>query len=138
MGYRPHRKTFKLNFEGDSEFDGLMVRTISPSLGALQEILALSAADENDTDALNTMIELFAEQLLDWNVEDDAGEPVEPSITGLQSQEAAFVMSLIKAWGEQMRESMRVPVPLDETSTGGSLSAVPSSTMAPSSTNRAS
>lgn len=138
MGYRPKRKTFNLTFEGDSEFDGLQVRTGSPSLGALQEILTLSGSGENDPEAVNTMIELFAEQLREWNVEDEDGNPVPATIEGLQAQDATFAFSLIKAWGEQMRESMEVPAPLDERSTNGSLSAVPSSTMAPLSTSQAS
>jgi hypothetical protein len=139
MGYQPTRPTFKLIFK-DDEFDGLGVRTTSPSLGALQETMRLagSASDSQDYSQLDKMIDLFAELLLEWNVEDDAGAPVPPTVPGLQAQPAPFVMSLIKAWGEQMRQSVQVPDPLDETSTGGSLSGVPSLPMDPSSTSRAS
>ncbi len=131
MGYKPKRQTFKLTFEGDSEFDGLAVRTTSPSLGALQKMLGLTTAAEaggkgGEYDQLDVMIDLFATLLLEWNVEDDDGAPVPATVAGLQAQPAPFVMSLIKAWGEQMRESVQVPVPLDEPLTGGSLSGVPS------------
>jgi hypothetical protein len=137
MGYRPPRPTFKLIFEDDGQFDGLVVRTTSPSLGALQQVLTL-ADDQGNADQLTAMIALFAELLLEWNVEDDEGAPVPPTVAGLQAQPAPFVMSLIKAWGEQMRESVQVPAPLDEPSTGGSLSGVPSLPMDQSSRSQAS
>jgi hypothetical protein len=136
MGYEPKKKTFNLLFEGD-EFDGLQVRTSSPSLGALRKITSLSEAGASDTDALDPMIRLFAELLVDWNVTCE-GEPVPATEDGLNSQDSEFVMNLIKAWGQQMRRNTQVPAPLDETSTGGSLSGVPSLPMDPSSRSQAS
>jgi hypothetical protein len=137
MGYQPTKKTFNLLFEGD-EFDGLQVRTGSPSIGALRKILSLSESDASDTAALDPMIRMFAELLVDWNVEDDSGDPVPATEDGLNSQDSEFVMNLIKAWGQQMRRNTQVPAPLDETSTGGSLSGVPSLPMDPSSRSQAS
>jgi hypothetical protein len=127
MGYQPTKKTFNLLFEGD-EFDGLQVRTGSPSIGALRKILSLSESDASDTAALDPMIRMFAELLVDWNVEDDSGDPVPATEDGLNSQDSEFVM----------RRNTQVPAPLDETSTGGSLSGVPSLPMDPSSTSQAS
>jgi hypothetical protein len=126
MGYRPKRQTFKLVFEDGTEFDGLVVRTTSPSLGVLQETMRLAGGPGGEGDQIDAMIELFAELLLEWNVEDDDGAPVPTTAVGLATLPAPFVMSLIKAWGEQMRESVQVPAPLDEGSTGGSLSGLPS------------
>jgi hypothetical protein len=55
MGYRPKRQTFKLVFEDGTEFDGLVVRTTSPSLGVLQETMRLAGGPGGEGDQIGAV-----------------------------------------------------------------------------------
>ena len=110
MGYRRQRKVYKLVF-ADPDMDGLVVRVRSVSVGTF---FALAKADQQD--AIEGLLDVFADALVDWNLEDDEGEPVPASLDGVRSQDVDFLMPIMRAWVDAIRQ---VPGPLGNGSSGG-------------------
>jgi len=136
MGYKPKQKTYKLVFE-DEELAGLTVKVKSASVGTLLEITGLlkglgSFDPDNitadDLPHLNKLFELFSDALVSWNVEEDVkdeetGEvvarPVPPTLEGVKSQDADFIMGIISSWAAALASSASVPAPLAPRSSDG-------------------
>lgn len=108
MGFTPKRKTYRLTF-AESELSGLVVSAHSVTTGRLlsiQELLEASgsSAVNNEVDkvaasaAFRSMVEMFAEALVDWNLEDDDRQPVPATIDGLLTLESDVVLEIISAW----------------------------------------
>ena len=126
MGYRPKKKVYVLEFE-DEEYEGLEVRIRGLNTG---QVLDLDTARTDGSDeAIAAMLQLMADQLVEWNVEDDDGQPVPPTFEGVRSMEMGFNWAVINAWQEAVAG---VSAPLDEpsTATGPSLVAsIPTETL---------
>lgn len=121
MGYRPKRKIFNLDFTG-TEHDGLHATVRGVSTGQALDIEA-ARADGSD-DAIRGMLELIAEQLIEWNVEDpDTGEPVPANLDGVRALEIGLNLAIVNAWLTAMAG---VPAPLESGSTSGEPSLVAS------------
>lgn len=139
MGYRPKRKVYRLAFE-DADMGGLVIRAHSTSLGGLLAALGVLVIDTDDLRPedlarLHELFETFAAALVEWNVEDDRGQPVPATFEGVKSQDADFVLVVIRAWVDAVSG---VPAPLGPPSPGGGPSAVPPLPMEPLSPSRAS
>lgn len=118
MGYRPKRKTYLLEFE-DPDLNGLEVKVRGLSTG---QVLDLTTAKEDGSDeSIRSLLMLLAGQLIEWNVEDDAGRPVPADLDGVRSQEIAFNMAIINAWEQAL---VGVPAPLESGSPSGEPSPV--------------
>ncbi|MCZ4509948.1 hypothetical protein O3Q52_17435 [Streptomyces sp. ActVer] len=113
MGYRPKRKIYTLEFE-DPEFNGLEVKIRGLNTGQMLDID--TARDDGDDAAILGMLQLMADQLLEWNVEDDDGQPVPATFEGIRTQELAFNWAIIDAWQNAVAG---VSAPLDGESTDG-------------------
>lgn len=120
MGYRPKRKIYTLDFEGD-EYQGLEVRIRGLNTGQVMDIDA-ARADGGDA-AIVAMLQLMAEQLVEWNVEDDNGQPVPTTFEGVRSLDIDFNWAIIDAW---QTAAAGVPAPLESGSTSGEPSLVAS------------
>jgi hypothetical protein len=120
MGYRPKRKIFNLDFTG-TEYDGLEVTVRGVSTGQALDID--TAQNDSSDEGMRTMLELLAAQLIDWNVEDDDGQPVPANLDGIRAQEIALNLAIINAWQTAMAG---VPAPLESGSTSGEPSLVAS------------
>lgn len=107
MGYQ--RPLLKLTFE-DPEMAGLEVLCRRPSIGQIQ------AYEETDR-VLDRQLEIMAPCLIKWNLEDEEGSPVPPTLEGLKSQDQPFLAALIEAWVDK---AIRIPAPLGQGSNGGS------------------
>ncbi|HEV8653263.1 MAG TPA: hypothetical protein VG276_28690 [Actinomycetes bacterium] len=139
MGYRPKRKVYRLTFE-DEDMGGLVVRAHSTSLGGLLAALGILTIDTDDLSAedlakLGELFRTFAAALVEWNVEDEAGQPVPATFEGLASQDADFVLVIVRAWAEAISG---VPAPLGPPSPDGRPSPAPSIPMEALSQNQAS
>ena len=140
MGYRPQRRTFRLRFE-DEAYEGLIVRARSVSIGSLLGVAGLASLDPTqlrpeDLAVLGELSEVFADALLDWNLEDpDSGEPVPATLAGVKAQDTDFILPIIKAWFEGVAG---VAGPLGPRSTDGPQSGPPPIPMEPRTVNQAS
>src|SRR4051812_43884704 len=106
MGFKPKKTTYTLDFtnQGD-DYEGLQVRTGMLSLGAFLKIssivdVPLVQLTEADVDELFSQ---FATILLEWNIEDDADQPVPTTKEGLYSLEFPFTMQIIVTWRDAMK-----------------------------------
>ena len=92
MGYRPQRKTFKLDFTG-TQYEGLEV-----------SMRGLTVGEELELDDLRSqpgygrkVFEMMTGLLVEWNVEDEQGNPVPATREGVNTQDAAMVMAILDA-----------------------------------------
>lgn len=120
MGYKPKRKIYTLAFEGE-EYEGLEVKIRGLNTGQVMDIDA-ARADGGDS-AIVAMLQLMAEQLVEWNVEDDEGQPVPTTFEGVRSLDIDFNWAVIDAW---QNAAAGVKDPLDSDSTSTELSLVAS------------
>ncbi|MFE4716863.1 hypothetical protein ACFRLW_10480 [Streptomyces sp. NPDC056728] len=112
MGYRPKKKIYNLVFD-DPEMEGLEVKIKGLNTG---QMLSLDqATDDGGEEAILTMLALYAEQLIEWNVEDDDG-PVSPTLEAIHEQDLDFNMAVINAWKAAVAG---VPAPLESSSPDG-------------------
>lgn len=120
MGYRPKKKIYTLAFEGE-EYEGLEVKIRGLNTGQVMDIDS-ARADGGDS-AIVAMLQLMAEQLVEWNVEDDEGQPVPTTFEGVRSLDIEFNWAVIDAW---QTAAAGVKAPLDSDSTSTELSLVAS------------
>ena len=138
-GYTRKRRVYRLRFE-DEELDGLVVKVRSASVARLLEFMrflaGLSGDDltADDVERLAGLFESFAEVLQEWNVQDEAGEPVPATLEGVYTQDADFVMDIMRVWFQAVTQP---PAPLPATSSAGGPSAAPPLPMEPLSPSRA-
>lgn len=109
MGYRREAIQYKLVFD-DPSMEGLEVTTKSVSSGRLLKLMKLadlagSAGKKrqftaDDARAVESLFNGFASALVSWNLEDEKGEPVPPTLEGVQEQDFDFVLSIIMSWIE--------------------------------------
>lgn len=118
MGYRPERNAYRLVFE-DPAMDGLVVRMKSVPVGQLMAIQeaaeSLSDADDltpADLGNVASILEIFADALLEWNVEDEVGAAVPPTLEGVKTQEVMFIAEVMKPWLAGHRQVQAPPTPL--------------------------
>lgn len=122
MGYRPPRTTYVLDF--GENYDGLEVKVRAGTLGNLMRIQTLSnKGDDLSEDEVEEMFTRFATLLAGWNIEDDDGTPVPPTLDGLKGLEASLAMEIMRAAGAAIGG---VAAPLENGSAGGGPSAVAS------------
>lgn len=148
-GFRLSR-TYRLVFEDDPDFEGLVVRARGLTVEQLLEATALADLAEADIDGLaaqgrgltpeqrdqvRRLFEMFAERLVSWNVEDEGpdgpdgeGVPVPATLEGVLSQESTGVLRIIRTW---LTAVAGVPSSLGKGSTSGATSRALSLPMEP-------
>lgn len=135
MGYRPKRKTWKLVF-ADEDMAGLEVAMRSVSVDSMIELAELQAAAAGgslDGAGARKLFAGFAAALDSWNVEDEDGSPVPPTLDGVKAQDLDFVMAIVAAWFEAVTS---VDPPSAAGSSSGGTLAEASLPMAPLSPGR--
>ncbi|TVZ96525.1 hypothetical protein [Streptomyces sp. BK340] len=128
MGYKRNPKVYHLKFEG--EYDGLEVRVRSLSMGQL--IAARTDNDDGGRDGTEAMVELLAERLVDWNLEDEDGAPVPPTLDAIKGEDHDMIMAIITQWTNAVAG---VPAPLEQPSPAGETSpvaSIPTEALSPS------
>lgn len=98
--YREERPTYKLVFE---DMDGLVVRVKSISVGKLKKLshTDLTTMTEDESHAgMDDLLAEFAKNLVEWNLDDEDGNPVPPTLEGIEERDLSFILKIIKAWME--------------------------------------
>lgn len=114
MGYTPKRKTFHLDFAG-TDFEGLTVSVRGLNTGQYLDLWEAKTEAEAGGET-GRVLYLLAEQLLAWNIEDDLGQPVLPTLDGIKSQDLELNLAIVNAWTTAMAG---VPAPLEPSSSDG-------------------
>jgi hypothetical protein len=120
MGFVPKQNTYKLIF-ADPDMAGLEVKARAGTFGGFLDVATL--ADLNtaslrpqDIKRVTDAFEAFADTLVSWNVETEAGEPVPANIEGMRSQPLDFMLTVLGAWAQAIAS---VDSPLPRKSNGG-------------------
>lgn len=103
MGYR--RIPTIYTFDNIPDEDGLIVRMKSIRFGKLRRLIALTDDDEADDVAITEIVQLMAESLVSWNLEDEEGNPVPANEEGLCDQDLDFIMKIVDAWTDRLTGS---------------------------------
>lgn len=133
MGYKPKRKLFNLDFAG-TEHEGLVVSIRGLNTGQYMDLWEAKTEAETGGET-GRVLHLLAGQLVSWNVEDDEGLLVAPTLDGIKSQDLDFNLAIVNAWTTAMAG---VPAPLEQSSSDGGLSLEASLPMEPLSESLAS
>lgn len=137
MGYQRPKKVYVLKFE-DPELDGLVIKVKSVAMGQMLDLPALGSqlksAKDVDTTELQGLFKVFADALVEWNLEDD-GQPIPCTYEAVMEQDPDFVMMIFTSWIEAVAA---IPVPLGQPSRDGSqtqMALIPMETSSPSPAN---
>lgn len=124
MGYVPKRKVYSLDFS-DTDFDGLEITLRGMTTGEMIDAMEMREAAGEDVGGREfaELLQLMADKVVGWNVEDEDERPVEPTLDALRDQDPEFNFAVLDAW---LTAINGVPAPLDETSPDGELSLVAS------------
>lgn len=106
MGYKPKFKVHDLTF--GPEFDGLEVTARGVSVGEFLEITAGITLDR--------AYELFAENLISWNLEDDEDKPIPAAREEVLKLDRLLIDQIVDVWIDALQ---KVAAPLEPSSNGG-------------------
>ncbi len=96
MGHRKIPTVYTLDdIEGE---EGLVVRIKSLRVGKLRKLIRAVESDEGVSDSLDEFIELIAENLVSWTLEDENGVPVPADLSGVEDLEMDVLMGILSAW----------------------------------------
>lgn len=113
MGYKPKKKIYDLKFD-DPDMEGLEVKLRGLNTG--QMLMADNARAEGGDELIRELLELYATQLVEWNIEGDDGQPLPLTLDSVLSLDLDFNMQVIDAWKAAI---VGVPAPLDSASPDG-------------------
>lgn len=125
MGYKRNPKVYNLRFQ-DGDYTGLEVQVRSLSMGQL--IAIRTGKDEDGKDATEGVVELLAERIVGWNLEDEDGTPVPPTLEAIKAEDHDLIEAIIEQWTTVVAG---VKDPLPESSPSGEPSPVVSIPMEP-------
>jgi hypothetical protein len=121
-GFRRPAKVYKLRFE-DDDMAGLEVRARSVPLGQFLELGAVADAtsglapvSSEQFGAIRDLFAGFAAALVEWNLEDETGQPVPATLEGVLAQDFEFMLAIVTAW---MDAIAGVSAPLPSSSSRG-------------------
>lgn len=129
MGFKRNPKIYNLKWD-DGEYAGLEVHVRSLTMGQL--IATQNGEGHNGKKGNAAQIELFAERLVSWNLEDENGQPVPTTLDAILAEDDDLILDINKRWAEAV---MGVSAPLPQSSPAGEPSpaeSIPMETLSPS------
>ncbi|NUS26139.1 MAG: hypothetical protein HOV92_18210 [Streptomyces sp.] len=120
MGSRRTPKQYKLIF-ADGDYEGLEVVMRSVTIREMRQLRGSSS--ESEQDGFDGLLELVANHIVEWNREDEDGQPLPPTLASLEDEEPSLIHIIIGKWTEAVAG---VPAPLEQPSDSGETSAVES------------
>jgi hypothetical protein len=126
MGYQRKPTIYHITFE---DYPGLEVDAKSVSIEEYLKIsrLADQMAAKPAEEQVEELFGWFARRLVRWNLEDEEGKPVPPTVGGLMGEELPFAYAIVMAW---VNKVVGVSAPLRAASGGGAPSQAPDPTEA--------
>lgn len=133
MGFKRNRKIYHLVW-ADGDYAGLEVDVRTITMGQL--IAAKTGQSTDAKDGLAGNVELLADRIVGWNLEDEeTGEPVPTTLEAMEAEDDDLILAIISQWMEAVSG---VAAPLDTTSPSGEISQVASIPTEPLSQSQAS
>ncbi|NUT23978.1 MAG: hypothetical protein HOV77_32885 [Hamadaea sp.] len=125
MGYKGTPRTVKIQFAQGHEHHGAEARARRMSYGEWEDVVS----SEDD----NAMAE-FGKRLVDWNLEDDDGQPIPATPEGMRKVDTGLLTALKTAWLQSI-VGVHDADPLPQSSPSGEPSpveSIPTEAMSPS------
>lgn len=122
MGYKRNPKIYNLKFGDDTDYAGLEVQVRTITMGQLLAMRSGKTSDD-DKDNIRVSVELLAERIVDWNLEDENGDPVPPTLDAILEEDDDFIFAIINRWTDAVSG---VKAPLQQSSPSGEPSPVES------------
>lgn len=121
MAYRAKSKVRQIVFTDDHEFAGLHMTVRGVSIGKFLRLLSMAeikskVPTEEELQRLRDFYGYFADALVDWDMEDEDGNPVPPTAEGVSSLDFELVTKLVMEYADAIAG---VSAPLGESSTSG-------------------
>lgn len=100
MGYQP--PTYRLVFE-DPTLDGLEVRTRGASIEHIatwQSVIGqgIALVQPEGAEYRGKVCDLLADRIIDWNLEDEQGQPVPVTSAAIAEQDWTLLLKIGRAW----------------------------------------
>jgi len=118
--YQRTPKLYALKFEDHPGLEVVMKGlSIDAFMSLARQTAALSGLDMNAPGtrqmndglaAVDGLFSRFAESLVSWNLDGDAGEPVPADLAGVKSQDFDFILEITLAWMDAIA-SVDTPLP---------------------------
>lgn len=119
MGFQLPKKTIRFTFEG-TDYDGAEV-VLSRNIPVDRYLEAVVAKDAGD---INAQVGYFAEALIEWNLEDDDGNPIPASLDGVRAlTDLEFMLMLMRMWDQAVQEAVNTGPLSKRPSNNGAISA---------------
>lgn len=113
MGKRREPRLFKLTF-ADEPYDGLSVTLRGLTI---REYTAMgSRQSSTEAEAVQALLDTIGPNIVDWNREDENGQPLPPTLDNLRDEEPALLQLIASEWTQAMAG---VSGPLEPSSNGG-------------------
>lgn len=107
---RVKRRQYKLIFQ-DEDMAGIEITVRSLTTGQLIELQEAQQSGIHEK-----FTNMFADQLVSWNIEDEDGTPIPATLEGVRSMDIAFNNKVIDVWTDAV---FGVKAPLRPTSADG-------------------
>ncbi|MGW3135892.1 hypothetical protein [Streptomyces sp. NPDC001139] len=130
MGYKRNPKIYKLVFGEDTDYAGLEVQVRGMSTGQIIAAKTGKAVDGRTSE--EAMMELLADRIVSWNLEDEKGNPVPPTLEAFLEEDEDLMGAIINHWTQALAG---VPDPLPDSSLSGEPSlveSIPTEALSPS------
>lgn len=102
MGFKRNRQ-FRLKF-ADEEYAGFECLVRSMSMSDFLDFTEVSQGVTEDksksSKANRLMVELLAKYIVSWNLEDEKGKPVPPTLASILAEDMDFILAIFTAWIE--------------------------------------
>ena len=121
MGFKRNPKIYKLTWGEDTDYPGLEVQVKTISMG--QMIAMRAGTNEEGRDAIQANVELLAERIVSWNLEDEDGDKVPPTLEAMLQEDDDLILDIISKWSDAISG---VKAPLRQSSPSGEPSLVES------------
>lgn len=131
MGFKRNPKIYKLTWDEDTDYPGLEVQVRTLTMG---QVLAMRTGknDDEGKDNVQVSVELLAERIDSWNLEDEDGNPVPPTLEAMYEEDDDLILDIINRWTDAV-SAVRAPLPQSSPSGEPSLVAsVPMEALSPS------
>jgi hypothetical protein len=101
MGYRRIPTIHTLNKFDD--YEGFEIRLKGLKLGKVRSLVKLMEEDDETTnEVVGEMIDIVAENLVSWNLEDEEGTPIPADAAGIDDLELPMLLAIVTEWLDQM------------------------------------
>lgn len=122
MGFKRNSKIYQLTWDEDTDYPGLEVQVRTLTMG---QVLEARSGKKNDDgkDNVRVSVELLAERIVSWNLEDENDQPVPTTLAAILEEDDDLILDIINRWTDAVSA---VRAPLQQSSPSGEPSLVES------------